>query len=55
MAKNKAKNQHKKTPIEQHDTAAWADIETLKPESQVTVPRESQVENSKEWVDTNEK
>jgi len=55
MAKNKIKDKRIKTPVEQHDTAAWADIEDLKPESQVHIPREFEVRNAKEWVDTNEK
>jgi hypothetical protein len=43
------------TPIENHETAAWANIEKMKPVSNVTIPNEIQVRNAKEYVDTNEK
>lgn len=42
-------------PIEKHDTAAWANIEKMKPVSNVSIPNETEVKNAKEWVDTNEK
>ncbi len=42
-------------PIEQHDTAAWANIEKTKRISKVTMPSELQVDNAKEHVDSNEK
>lgn len=42
-------------PIEEHNTAAWANIEKMKPISNVTVPSETEVMNAKEYVDTNEK
>ncbi|KAJ49480.1 hypothetical protein BD780_002165 [Clostridium tetanomorphum] len=45
----------KRIPIEQHNTAAWANIEYMKPESQVTVPSEVETFNAKEWVDSNQK
>ncbi|PRR78831.1 hypothetical protein CLLI_14130 [Clostridium liquoris] len=45
----------KKIPIEQHNTAAWANIESMKPISQVTVPSEMETFNAKEWVDSNQK
>lgn len=45
----------KKRPIEQHDTAAWANIAELKPVSQVSIPSEIEMHNAKEWVDTNQK
>ncbi|MBU5270407.1 CDIF630_02480 family spore surface protein [Clostridium cochlearium] len=51
----KVKAQNKKTPIENHDTAAWANIEYLKPVSQVSVPSEIEIFNAKEWVDSNQK
>ncbi|AVP53617.1 hypothetical protein K144313037_09340 [Clostridium tetani] len=51
----KTKAESKKTPIEQHDTAAWANIEYLKPVSQVSVPSETEAFNAKEWVDSNQK
>jgi hypothetical protein len=55
MAENKFKEKHMAMPIEKHDTAAWANIEKTKPDSQVTIPSEVQVRNAKEHVDTNEK
>lgn len=45
----------KKHPIEKHETAAWADIEQLKPISKVTIPGEEQVVDAKVHVDQNEK
>lgn len=42
-------------PIENHKTAAWADIETQEPDSKVGIPSLDAVINAKEWVDTNEK
>lgn len=51
----KAKSKTKNTPIERHDTAAWANIEYLKPVSQVSVPSETETFNAKEWVDSNQK
>lgn len=32
-------------------TAAWADIDKLKPESKVSIPSLSNVEEAKDWVD----
>ena len=55
MAKNKFKEKHMGVPIEKHDTAAWANIEKDKPDSQVTIPSNIQVRNAKEHVDSNEK
>jgi len=55
MAKNKYKQQFMAMPIEKHDTAAWANIESTKRESEVTIPNDIQVRNAKEYVDTNEK
>ena len=55
MAKNKDKETFMAIPIEKHDTAAWADIEEIKPVSQVNVPSEVDVRNAKEYVDTNQK
>ena len=55
MTKNNSKNNHSIPPIEKHDTAAWADVHELKPVSNVSIPSEFQVINSKEWVDENEK
>jgi hypothetical protein len=42
-------------PVEQHDTAAWANVSEVKPESKVNIPDEVQVRNAKEYVDSNEK
>ncbi|HWQ40971.1 MAG TPA: DUF3787 domain-containing protein [Desulfosporosinus sp.] len=42
-------------PIEQHTTAAWANIEKLKKVSNVAIPSEVEVGNAKEWVDSNQK
>jgi hypothetical protein len=55
MAENKFKQRFMAMPIEKHDTAAWANIESMKPVSNVTIPSEVEVRNAKEWVDTNEK
>ncbi|MCT4618156.1 MAG: DUF3787 domain-containing protein [Marinisporobacter sp.] len=53
MSKNKLNKG--KYPIENHKTASWANIETLKPESCVPIPNELEVENAKKWVEENEK
>ena len=45
----------KRKPIENHKTAAWADIEKTKQHSKVTIPQEDQVIHAKEHVDRNEK
>lgn len=45
----------RKHPIENHETAAWADIEKIKPISKVTLPGEEQVVEAKDHVDQNEK
>lgn len=55
MAKNKKKQSFMALPVEHHDTAAWADVEETKPESNVNIPNEADVRNAKEYVDTNEK
>ncbi len=38
-------------PTNNAETAAWADIDKLKPESKVSVPSLSNVEEAKDWVD----
>ncbi len=48
-------NKYKRNPIEKHHTAAWANIESKKPVSNVTLPSEVQIKNAKKHVDTNEK
>ncbi len=55
MADNKYKEKSMSIPIERHDTAAWANIESMKPVSNVTIPSDIQVTNAKEHVDNNEK
>lgn len=55
MAKNKFKERHMGKSIEKHDTAAWADINELKPISRVPIPSDFQVKNAKEYVDSNQK
>ncbi|NLK72893.1 MAG: DUF3787 domain-containing protein [Clostridiales bacterium] len=52
---NKTKQKDMAKPIESHETAAWANIESLYPESKVSKPSDMQVENAKDFVDTNEK
>lgn len=42
-------------PIEKHDTASWANIEEMKPVSNVQIPNDFEVMNAKEWADENEK
>lgn len=44
-----------KKPTEQHTTAAWANIEKTKEVSNVPIPSELEVENAKEWVESDEK
>ncbi len=55
MAKSKDQRNHIPTPIERHDTAAWASIEKTKDKSNVTIPPEFQVANAKKHVDANQK
>ena len=55
MADNRYKEKNMTTPIEKHETAAWANIESTKQISKVTMPSEEQVDNAKEHVDSNEK
>lgn len=52
---NQINQEPKLRPIEQHTTAAWANIEKLKEISNVTIPSELEVYNAKEWVDSNQK
>lgn len=55
MSKNKFKLKNVKIPMENHQTAAWADAEKLKTDSKVNIPNEVQVRNAKEYVETNQK
>lgn len=49
------KKEDKFQPIEKHQTAAWASIAETKPNSNVTIPMDMQVEHAKKHVDSNEK
>lgn len=49
------KDTHVKTPIENHETAAWANISDKKPVSEVPIPSKNEVRNAKDYVDANEK
>ncbi|MCY6958087.1 DUF3787 domain-containing protein [Clostridium brassicae] len=55
MSKNKSKEKFMATPIEKHDTAAWANKEKLKSTSMVSIPNDHEVINAKEYVDENQK
>ena len=55
MNENKYKPCNMETPIEKHETAAWANIESTIPVSKVTLPSEEQVNNAKDHVDVNQK
>jgi len=55
MVKTTDKKNENKQPIEKHNTAAWADVSTKLPVSNVTIPSETNVENAKDWVEENEK
>lgn len=52
---NKSKEKHIRAPIENHRTAAWANINETKEVSNVPIPSLHGVENAKEYVDANEK
>ncbi|MDF2947325.1 MAG: hypothetical protein K0S51_2004 [Bacillales bacterium] len=55
MAKNNKKDHFMAVPIEKHDTASWANIDDMKPVSNVHIPSEFEVMNAKEYADQNEK
>lgn len=55
MEKNIYKEKNMDTPIENHETAAWANIEKTKNVSRVPIPNEFEVKNAKDWVDENQK
>ncbi|NLL47580.1 MAG: DUF3787 domain-containing protein [Firmicutes bacterium] len=42
-------------PIEEHSTAAWANVEREKPNSKVPVPSTEDMELAREWVNHNRK
>lgn len=55
MSENRKKEEFLQKSIERHDTASWSNIQKNKPVSNVLLPHEDGVINSKEYVDTNEK
>lgn len=55
MAKNKYKQNNMSMPIENHKTAAWANVSNMKPVSRVPIPDYVEVKNAKEYVDSNQK
>lgn len=55
MAKNKYKEKDMAKPVENHDTAAWANRSKMKSLSKVNLPDQEQIENAKEHVDSNQK
>jgi len=55
MAKNKRKDFRMESPVERHDTAAWANLEDMKPVSKVNMPDEIDILNAKEYADSNQK
>lgn len=42
-------------PIEEHSTAAWANIVQEKPVSRVPIPGDLDMELAREWVNQNQK
>ncbi|MFW6264991.1 MAG: CDIF630_02480 family spore surface protein [Bacillota bacterium] len=52
---NKYKEKKMETPIENHQTAAWANIQNLEGQARVFDPADQGVEDAKEYVDDNEK
>jgi Domain of unknown function (DUF3787) len=55
MSNLNGKDRLKARPVEKHATAAWANIEKMKEISNVAIPSEIEVGNSKQWVDNNQK
>lgn len=55
MSKNKFKQKDMAVPIEKHQTAPWANMESIKRISRVYRPSEMEVWNAKDWVDSNHK
>ncbi|MBP2033649.1 hypothetical protein J2Z42_002356 [Clostridium algifaecis] len=49
------KKSHKKISIENHETAAFANIKKVKPVTNVPITGEFSASNAKDWVDENEK
>ncbi|MEJ6949953.1 CDIF630_02480 family spore surface protein [Natronospora cellulosivora (SeqCode)] len=52
---NQNKENRMETPVENHQTAAWANIENLEGQARVFDPPFQGVEDAKEYVDDNEK
>jgi len=52
---NKFKNRMMEMPIENHQTAAWVNIDSLEGEARVFDPTFRGVEEAKEYVDENQK
>ena len=42
-------------PVKNEGTAAWANIDSLQPESKVSIPSLDNVVEAKEWVDNGSK
>jgi hypothetical protein len=55
MTENRTKEKFMAKPIENHTTAAWANIEETKPVSNVAIPSEEEVIEAREWVNVNQK
>lgn len=55
MGINTKKEKNAAIPIEKHETAAWANIEKTKSDSNVSIPSELLVKEAKDYVDSNEK
>lgn len=55
MSNKKKEEKMLLTPVENHETAAWANIKKTKSQSQVSVPSDLDMEFAKEWVDKNQK
>jgi|GEM_PF-6476197 len=55
MAKNSTKKKHLPLSIEEHTASSLMNVHHLKPYSKVAIPNEFEVNNAKEYVDTNKK
>jgi len=55
MTENRFKEQFMAIPVENHDTAAWANIERMKELSNVSIPSDNNVSEAKDYVDENQK
>jgi hypothetical protein len=52
---NNYKEHSKEIPIENHQTAAWANITKTKPVSEVPLPNSAAVKSAKDYADENKK